>query len=667
VNLHDAFGIVGTTISGKYQVEQLVAEGGFGLVYRATHKVWQQPVALKCFKVLARTAADDRAKLIEEFIKEGALLTELSRRSAAIVQARDVGNFTARDGTWIPYLVLEWLDGRSLESILDAGNGAMPLAAAMRLLEPVAAALDIVHRKGIAHRDIKPGNIFVSGELGAEDMFVKVLDFGIAKVMQAAGGPFAHTAGAVSSFTPLYAAPEQFSRKHGATGPWTDVFALALVFCELLAGRPALDGADFIQLGMSSGRPDVRPTPRLRGVSLSDALEAVFAKALAVRIEDRFQTAGEFWNAVRMASDLGTLSQLSPATSSARVAAPVPPPTATLPIASALAPRAASPAAPPKSARTAWTLAAAIVVAGVAGAAIFSRKEAKTDAPSPSPPPSSSAPVAAPAPPSCPAEMVRIAGGKFFMGSDDGNADEKPAHQVTLSPFCIDRKEVTAGEFEACSSIGECKRAPVEVDWKDITPRQVKVYSTFCNARRPERADHPINCVDFERAARYCAYRGKRLPTEAEWEFAARGSDGRKYPWGDEEPDAKRLNACGAECVAWGAKHGEPMRALYTANDGWEGTAPVGSFPDGASPFGLLDVVGNVWEWTSDWDGSYGKDPAVDPTGPASGTRRVVRGGAFNGGFASWVRPTQRYSDRPETQSHAYGFRCARSLTDPKD
>jgi formylglycine-generating enzyme required for sulfatase activity len=258
--------------------------------------------------------------------------------------------------------------------------------------------------------------------------------------------------------------------------------------------------------------------------------------------------------------------------------------------------------------------------------------------------------------------MVRISGGKFFMGADDGNADERPAHQVTLSPFCMDRKEVTVADFEACSNIGECKRAPVEVDWKDVTPRQVKVYSALCNARRPDRAEHPVNCVDFERAARYCAYKGKRLPTEAEWEFSARGSDGRKYPWGDEEPDATRLNACGAECLAWAGKNGESVRALYTTNDGYEGTAPVGSFPAGASPFGLLDVVGNVWEWTSDWDGAYEKDPQVDPTGPASGTRRVVRGGAFNGGFASWVRPTQRYSDRPEAQSHAYGFRCARTL-----
>jgi eukaryotic-like serine/threonine-protein kinase len=188
VTLHDSFGLVGTTISGKYQVEDLVAEGGYALVYRAIHKVWQQPVAIKCFKVLGHVREAQRAKLIEEFIQEGALLTELSRRSAAIVQARDVGNFTTREGTWIPYLVLEWLEGRSLEKINESRHGAFTLEGAMEILRPVATALDIVHRKGIAHRDIKPGNIFVLGELGGEDMFVKVLDFGIAKVMQEVGG-----------------------------------------------------------------------------------------------------------------------------------------------------------------------------------------------------------------------------------------------------------------------------------------------------------------------------------------------------------------------------------------------------------------------------------------------------------------------------------------------
>jgi formylglycine-generating enzyme required for sulfatase activity len=279
----------------------------------------------------------------------------------------------------------------------------------------------------------------------------------------------------------------------------------------------------------------------------------------------------------------------------------------------------------------------------------------------------SSSPAAAPAIATCPDEMATIEGGKFFMGSDDTDADkdERPAHQVTLSPYCIDRKETTVAEYKRCSDVGECKRAPFEVDWKDITPKEKNVFSTACNGDDPEKKDHPVNCVDWTMADAYCKWAHKRLPTEAEWEFAARGPDGRRYPWGDEAPDPTRMNACGKECIAWGRKHNVDMgvegKGMYADDDSFPLTAPVGSFPAGRSRFGLLDVVGHGWEWTSDWSGAYSGDAQKDPKGPETGDRRVVRGGAFNGALPSWVRPSQRYSDSPMTHSHAYGFRCARS------
>jgi formylglycine-generating enzyme required for sulfatase activity len=257
------------------------------------------------------------------------------------------------------------------------------------------------------------------------------------------------------------------------------------------------------------------------------------------------------------------------------------------------------------------------------------------------------------------------------MGSDekDADPDERPAHQVTLSPYCIDFHEVTAGNYKACSDVGECKRAPLEVEWKDIRPIEKKAFSPLCNGRpaaESARATHPINCIDWDMAATYCTSKKLRLPTEAEWEFAARGPDGRRYPWGDEPPDKTRMNACGKECLLWGAKNGVEMgfrgKGMYADDDGFPATAPVGSFPEGKSRYGLFDVVGNVWEWTSDWDGKYAPDPVVDPMGPKMGERRIVRGGAFNGAMPSWVRPSQRYSDHPNTHSHAYGFRCAKTL-----
>jgi formylglycine-generating enzyme required for sulfatase activity len=262
--------------------------------------------------------------------------------------------------------------------------------------------------------------------------------------------------------------------------------------------------------------------------------------------------------------------------------------------------------------------------------------------------------------------MTTIPGGKFFMGSDDkkDEENERPAHQVTLSPYCIDTTEVTVAQYKQCSDRGECKRAPRENEWPGITAREHKIYDPLCNIRDVDaRGSYPVNCVDWELASTFCKATNRRLPTEAEWEFATRGSDGRKYPWGDEPPaDGSRLNACGKECLAWGKKNNEEVSAMYAADDGFQTTAPVGSFPKGASPFGLQDVVGNVWEWAGDWYAPYGAGATDDPKGTESGSERVLRGGAWNGGDASWVRPTYRFKSSPTLRSHGIGFRCAKDL-----
>ena len=203
-------------------------------------------------------------------------------------------------------------------------------------------------------------------------------------------------------------------------------------------------------------------------------------------------------------------------------------------------------------------------------------------------------------------------------------------------------------------------------DWAGITSQDHKTYDPLCNITDPSgRARHPINCVDWERADTYCRATGGRLPTEAEWEFAARGSDGRLYPWGDETPSARYLNACGSECVAWGKAHHAGLTGMYATSDGFETTAPVGSFPEGKSRFGLMDVVGNVWEWVADWYAPYENGALVDPKGPETGTRRVMRGGAWNGAEPSWVRPTFRFMNDPSASSYGVGFRCAADPSRP--
>jgi formylglycine-generating enzyme required for sulfatase activity len=271
--------------------------------------------------------------------------------------------------------------------------------------------------------------------------------------------------------------------------------------------------------------------------------------------------------------------------------------------------------------------------------------------------------IAAVPKPECTDDMVQIPAGQFYMGSDDKAApdNEKPSHSVRLDAFCMDLHEVTAKQYKACSDVGKCRRAANEVEWPQISARERRQYSQLCNVDDETKQDHPITCVTWEMADTFCKVHGKRLPTEAEWEYAARGPDGRIYPWGDEPPSSRHLNACGSECTAWGKRNQSPLIALYPDDDGYPTTAPVGKFPAGRSRFGPFDVVGNVWEWTASWYGPYSAEALENPVGPPTGERRVIRGGGWNGGFASWLRPSFRYGQVPGARSHGIGFRCVSS------
>jgi formylglycine-generating enzyme required for sulfatase activity len=257
--------------------------------------------------------------------------------------------------------------------------------------------------------------------------------------------------------------------------------------------------------------------------------------------------------------------------------------------------------------------------------------------------------------------MIHIPGGRFFMGSDDDLPNERPAHQVSLGGYCMDEHEVTTAQYKACSDDGGCKRAAANVRWAGASDLDKKTYDSVCTMRDPEKlGSHPINCVDWGMADRFCRAQGKRLPTEAEWEFAARGPDGRRYPWGDDEPSATLVNGCGAECVVWSKKNHADLGPMFAGSDRWATTAPVGSFPAGKSRYGVQDIVGNVWEWTADWYGPYGPADASNPTGTGTGDERVIRGGAWNTTMATCARPSYRWHDAPDTRSHGVGFRCAK-------
>ncbi len=479
----DPLKIAGSVVADKYLVDKAVGHGGFSVVYRAAHTLWKRPVAIKFFSELSSVPVEQRDEMQRAFIDEGALLTELSSLSPSIVQARDVGALTTPEGRWLPYIVLEWLEGRTLEALLAdeaaAGHPRWSLAEMMRVLSPVAAALDVAHRRGIAHRDVKPPNIIVNGDVRGE-VSVKLLDFGVAKLITDStqrSAALARTGTKVTSFTPQYGAPEQFSRANGATGPWTDVFALALVATEMLAGRPALGGDDVVQFELSSRDTGRRPTPRQLGVLVPDEIEAVFARAVAAKPEDGFAAAGEFWTALSVAvapllrrQDLETLPP--PAESSPEA-----------PRADTTTPSALVRAKQAQATRTSRLIGAAgalaLVIASTVGARHAFRRAQAAQSPPPGVPasPSSSAKTA-PEQALCPAGMFEIPAGQFYMGSDEkGAADnQKPSHNVSLHAFCVDEFEVTVDHYVRCHTSGACRRLRPEVSYQGMSTAEEQAF-----------------------------------------------------------------------------------------------------------------------------------------------------------------------------------------------
>jgi serine/threonine protein kinase len=306
----DTFKLKGQVLDARYEVESVVGEGGFGVVYRATQVNFEEPVAIKVLKIPSQLSSEEADTFIQTFRAEGKHLRKLSSEHPAFVRAHDTGVIDV-DGVPAPYLVLEWLDGAALEDELknrrNSGEHGRSIEESMQILEPIFGALAHAHAQRVAHRDIKPANIFIVKTKSGKS--AKLLDFGMAKVMTASGtqGLHAATQGGLAGLTPAYAAPEQWDKKLSATGPWTDVYALALVLVELLTDQPPLDGDDMVSL-MSATLDEARPTPKARGANVSDEVEAVFAKALTLYPKDRYRHAGEFWNALVEASEKETIA-----------------------------------------------------------------------------------------------------------------------------------------------------------------------------------------------------------------------------------------------------------------------------------------------------------------------------------------------------------------------
>ena len=220
-------------------------------------------------------------------------------------------------------------------------------------------------------------------------------------------------------------------------------------------------------------------------------------------------------------------------------------------------------------------------------------------------------------------------------------ADEEPVHTIRLGSYYLDKYEISNGSYQNCVTDGACE-APVNCSSSTRS-------SYYGN---PVYDDYPVINVNWEMADIYCNWRGARLPTEAEWEIAGRGTGERIYPWGNIF-NGLNVNFCDGSCGNEGANN--------QFNDGYADTAPIDTYPVGVSEFGIYNMAGNIWEWVADWYGEtyYANSPLVNPTGPISGEARVVRGGSWND-FGDVLRSSNRNWVRGAFSNNMLGFRCAR-------
>lgn len=587
---------------GRYHILEQIGEGGMATVYKARDLNLEREVAVKVIRTdIFGSAILER--MLKRFQREGRALGKLTHPN--IVPILDFGEYNGA-----PYLVMPYLPGGTLKQRL---KGQMPYREALQMLIPVAQALVHAHQQGIVHRDVKPANILITRT--GEPM---LSDFGIARIIDSEETRDLTSAG-VGIGTPEYMAPEQGM---GQADERADIYALGIVLYEMITGRIPFRATTPMAVLLKK-REEALPRPKQFIPDLPQAMENALIKALARDPGNRYQTMQEFLAALgRLTHDESVTVDM---------------------------PRE-------KKSNSMWILAGigGIVALAVCGMGVFAvgrliasnsqpteapyaESENSPDAPTIPvfPPASTDAPLPTFAPeatatnissssdvlPQNQASMIFIQAGEFRMGSDDHKFDEKPSHVVTVASFWIDKTEVTNAMYAECVQAGECN-----------LPSSTRYYNAS------NFASHPVVNVTWNDARNYCEWKETRLPTEAEWEKAAswdeKNKEKRDYPWG-----------FNIDCSF--ANHMESCVGR---------TTEVGSYPSGASFYGVLDMAGNVWEWVSDWYDAY-------PENPVSRTEygtiyRVVRGGSWNDS-GNCVRTSCRGWVIPEYFDNRTGFRCA--------
>jgi eukaryotic-like serine/threonine-protein kinase len=613
-------------LGSKYQILCRLGGGGMSQVYLARHRFHGGLVAIK---VLAEHLAEDPS-IVSRFQREARLTASLGNHPN-IVPVFDIG-----EGNGLYFLVMQFIPGEDLAHYLKRA-GRLPLPQAANVVAQVAEALSCAEAKRIVHRDLKPANMLLD-----ENGRIKLLDFGISRITDLSDGL---TRPGESMGTPYYMSPEQI--RGDICDIRSDLYSLGVVFFELLTGkRPfELESTVGIQMAHLSTAP---PSLLTYDPELPAGSDVIVQKLLAKLPEDRYQSTAELLSILiahgaspnagelRPAVEAGLGEMIAradelpldlPSTSSVTLPSVSTPPVATehlsgafpaVPvetaptfIADSPAPESVAPPLPSGSKRGLAIGVAAVALLAIAGTLFWltRSKETKSAAPKAAMPATLLAPVYTDAH----GRMVMVPEGAFQFNP----APEAPAQTVSLQAFYIDETEVSNAEYrQFCEATGH-------------TPPNAPDYEAH--------PDYPVSNISYEDAAAYAAWAGRRLPTEEEWEKAARGTDGRIYPWGDSP---------------WTDDIPDKMQ-------------PVISEPLRKSPYGAYNMAGNVWEWTAT---SYTPTPA-DTAGMKhllngqsfSADWRAIKGGSFAAGSKDGFNVATHRGLPIDARSLWIGFRCVRS------
>ena len=644
---------------GRYHILEQLGEGGMATVYKARDTQLDRDVAIKV--ILPIAFSDEGLKRARaRFTREAKVLASFNHEN--IVDVLDYG-----EQNEIQYIVMKYIPGGTLKKVLENRSRPMQWKEAVSLLILIARALEYAHQHDIIHRDIKPSNILIN-----KDGKPMLSDFGIAKILESDfvsdqteeettgyrtwiqdpnetsdarhGNTTNLTGSKVGIGTPPYVSPEQGLGR--AVDRRTDIYSLGIVLYEMVTGRPPFR-ADTPEAIINKHIFERLPRPKMFAQQLPEKVERILFKALEKDPSNRYQDAGEFAKALEALSKANVSYPIIPVTAGVVIflfiafvgfwftrLTGTQHPITTLSLTSQESP-------PVLAVNSATSQTSELTpTEQPAETSAINADEEITDSKG--------------------IVMRLVPEGKFVMG---GSADtamaecnkldisrtcnrdwftvEEPAHTVYLDAFYMDKYEVTNAAYKTCVVAGICQ--PPSKASSDTR-------SSYYNNSTYD--DYPVIYVDWNMAKVYCEWRGGRLPTEAEWEKAARSVDGRLYPWGNTF-DGTKANFCDTNCDRiWSNKN---------YDDGYTDTAPVDTFADGVSVYNIFNLAGNVWEWVADWyDPAYYKNsPPSNPLGPSSGQYRVLRGGSWNYHGGDLLRTTVRGYFAPSDKYYYVGFRCA--------